>query len=226
MWGGDPEVDDSPMVTASVNLGQFALCAGEADVQSFDLTEPALALGLRVPTDEEWTEFLGHSERRKVSVGTCGRSFSTPCIHDRPGAGIAVEVVEGPQHRLAVRTHRRRVRLPAGSPPASLVRAPPVPTGRLPSDLQPAGEVPGLDALGAIPRHVDSPKEAVPAQQVHLVGTSRCRWPPCRLQVPQEGSDSLDRRPRWTDEPVGLPRIVRGHQLADQGHRQAGQVSR
>ncbi|MET9830049.1 hypothetical protein ABZ078_12160 [Streptomyces sp. NPDC006385] len=30
----------------------------------------------RVPTDEEWTEFLGHFERRKVSVGTCGRSFS------------------------------------------------------------------------------------------------------------------------------------------------------
>ncbi|MBU3866915.1 site-specific integrase [Streptomyces sp. 4503] len=36
----------------------------------------------RVPTDEEWTEFLGHFERRKVSIGTCGRSFSTPCIHE------------------------------------------------------------------------------------------------------------------------------------------------
>jgi len=36
----------------------------------------------RVPTDEEWTKFLGHFERRKVSIGTCGRSFSTPCIHE------------------------------------------------------------------------------------------------------------------------------------------------
>ncbi|RKE05036.1 phage integrase family protein [Streptomyces sp. TLI_171] len=36
----------------------------------------------RVPTDEEWTEFLGHFERRKVSIGTCGRAFSTPCIHE------------------------------------------------------------------------------------------------------------------------------------------------
>ncbi|MGV4926565.1 integrase [Streptomyces sp. BHT-5-2] len=36
----------------------------------------------RVPTDEKWTEFLGHFERRKVSIGTCGRSFSTPCIHE------------------------------------------------------------------------------------------------------------------------------------------------
>lgn len=36
----------------------------------------------RVPTDEEWTELLGHFERRKVSTGTCGRSFGTPCIHE------------------------------------------------------------------------------------------------------------------------------------------------
>jgi hypothetical protein len=36
----------------------------------------------RVPTDEEWTEFLGHFERRKVSTGICGRAFSTPCIHE------------------------------------------------------------------------------------------------------------------------------------------------
>ena len=36
----------------------------------------------RTPTDEEWTEFLGHLERRKVSTGTCGRAFATPCIHE------------------------------------------------------------------------------------------------------------------------------------------------
>ncbi len=36
----------------------------------------------RVPTDEEWSEFLGHFERRKVSIGTCARAFSTPCIHE------------------------------------------------------------------------------------------------------------------------------------------------
>ena len=27
-------------------------------------------------------EFLGHFERRKVSTGTCGRAFGTPCIHE------------------------------------------------------------------------------------------------------------------------------------------------
>jgi len=36
----------------------------------------------RVPTDQEWQEFLGHFERRKVAAGTCGRAFNTPCIHE------------------------------------------------------------------------------------------------------------------------------------------------
>jgi len=36
----------------------------------------------RSPTEEEWQAFFGHFERRKVSVGTCGRAFSTPCIHE------------------------------------------------------------------------------------------------------------------------------------------------
>ena len=33
-------------------------------------------------TDEEWAEFVGHFERRKVALGDCGRSYSTPCIHE------------------------------------------------------------------------------------------------------------------------------------------------
>ncbi len=36
----------------------------------------------RAPTDTEWQEFLGHFEHRKVSLGTCGRSYATPCIHE------------------------------------------------------------------------------------------------------------------------------------------------
>jgi hypothetical protein len=36
----------------------------------------------RTPTDAEWEEFLGHFERRKVALGTCGRAFSTPCLHE------------------------------------------------------------------------------------------------------------------------------------------------
>jgi hypothetical protein len=31
---------------------------------------------------QEWEEFLGHFERRRVALGECGRSYSTPCIHE------------------------------------------------------------------------------------------------------------------------------------------------
>jgi hypothetical protein len=36
----------------------------------------------RTPTDTEWEEFLGHFERRRVSLGTCGRSYASSCIHE------------------------------------------------------------------------------------------------------------------------------------------------
>ena len=36
----------------------------------------------RQPTDAEWQQFLGHFEPRKVSIGTCGRAFGTPCLHE------------------------------------------------------------------------------------------------------------------------------------------------
>jgi hypothetical protein len=36
----------------------------------------------RTPTDEEWEEFLGHFERRKVALGDCGRAYGTACIHE------------------------------------------------------------------------------------------------------------------------------------------------
>ena len=36
----------------------------------------------RTPTEDEWDDFLAHFEKRKVSVGTCGRAFGTPCLHE------------------------------------------------------------------------------------------------------------------------------------------------
>jgi hypothetical protein len=36
----------------------------------------------RVPTEQEWDQFLGHFEHRKLSIGTCGRSYNTPCAHE------------------------------------------------------------------------------------------------------------------------------------------------
>jgi hypothetical protein len=36
----------------------------------------------RSPTDEEWEEFLGHFERRRVALGDCSRAYGTSCIHE------------------------------------------------------------------------------------------------------------------------------------------------
>ena len=36
----------------------------------------------RTPTDEEWEEFLGHFERRKLALGDCGRAYGSSCIHE------------------------------------------------------------------------------------------------------------------------------------------------
>jgi hypothetical protein len=36
----------------------------------------------RTPTEEEWEAFLGHFERRKLSLGTCGRAYGTGCAHE------------------------------------------------------------------------------------------------------------------------------------------------
>ncbi len=36
----------------------------------------------RTPTDEEWEEFLGHFERRRVALADCGRAWGTSCPHE------------------------------------------------------------------------------------------------------------------------------------------------
>jgi hypothetical protein len=44
--GGNAQLDGVLVVGASSDLGEFVLGAGEADLQSFDLSEPAFAFGL------------------------------------------------------------------------------------------------------------------------------------------------------------------------------------
>ena len=36
----------------------------------------------RTPTEAEWDAFLAHFEKREVSIGTCARAFSSPCVHE------------------------------------------------------------------------------------------------------------------------------------------------
>ena len=56
----------------------------------------------RVPSDEEWQEFLGHFERRKVATGICGRAFGTPCIHEHACLRCSMHWPDPAQrHRIA-----------------------------------------------------------------------------------------------------------------------------
>ena len=56
----------------------------------------------RAPTDEEWDEFLGHFERRKVALGECGRAYGTACIHEHSCVRCPLLRVEpGQRQRLA-----------------------------------------------------------------------------------------------------------------------------
>ena len=66
----------------------------------------------RTPTDEEWEEFLGHFERRKLALGDCGRAWGTSCIHEHSCIRCPLLRIDPDQ----------RPRLPASataSPPAS-----------------------------------------------------------------------------------------------------------
>jgi len=56
----------------------------------------------RVPTEQEWQEFLGHFERRKVATGICGRAFGTPCIHEHSCLRCSMHWPDPAQrHRIA-----------------------------------------------------------------------------------------------------------------------------
>lgn len=56
----------------------------------------------RTPSEEEWQEFLGHFELRKVSVGTCARAFGTACIHEHACVRCSMLWPDPEQrHRLA-----------------------------------------------------------------------------------------------------------------------------
>ncbi len=85
----------------------------------------------RTPTDEEWAEFLGHFERRKVALGDCGRAWGSqwhpraqlpqvPPPPDRPrpaaAAGRHPRQPAGPHHRSRTRGLAWRSRRTQGQP--------------------------------------------------------------------------------------------------------------
>ncbi|MGW7317401.1 tyrosine-type recombinase/integrase [Streptomyces sp. NPDC054865] len=54
----------------------------------------------RIPTDAEWDDFLGHFQRRKLSVGTCARTYGTACIHEHACVRCSLLRPDPAQHGL------------------------------------------------------------------------------------------------------------------------------
>ncbi|MCX5060370.1 site-specific integrase [Streptomyces sp. NBC_00452] len=48
----------------------------------------------RAVTPEEWQEFLGHFERRKLALGECGRAYGTDCSHEHACIRCPVLIVD------------------------------------------------------------------------------------------------------------------------------------
>lgn len=51
----------------------------------------------RAVTPEEWDEFLGHFERRKLALGECGRAYGTDCSHEHACVRCPVLIVGLPE---------------------------------------------------------------------------------------------------------------------------------
>ncbi|WP_327047113.1 site-specific integrase [Microbispora sp. NBC_01189] len=66
----------------------------------------------REPTDQEWRDFQQHFELRKVSLGTCGRPYGTPCKHEHACIRCPVLQVDPRQRpRLTEIIHNLRDRI-------------------------------------------------------------------------------------------------------------------
>ncbi|MFJ5820273.1 tyrosine-type recombinase/integrase [Streptomyces sp. NPDC093108] len=48
----------------------------------------------RAVTPDEWDEFLGHFERRKLALGECGRAYGTDCAHEHACVRCPVLIVD------------------------------------------------------------------------------------------------------------------------------------
>ncbi|MFD6995017.1 tyrosine-type recombinase/integrase [Streptomyces mirabilis] len=48
----------------------------------------------RAVTPEEWDEFLGHFERRKLALGECGRAYGTDCVHEHACIRCPVLIID------------------------------------------------------------------------------------------------------------------------------------
>jgi hypothetical protein len=139
-------------------------------------------------------------------------------IEHRPR--LPVKLIKPAQHRLAMRNRRsrkrtaarrrhiRRVRLCFPGIAGGTGRVTPMRPFYLASELNPPGEVPGLDASRLIPWDLDRRQEPEPPQQVHRIRPQRRLRPPRRLKILQIRRHRLNRHTLSIDQPVRLPQVT------------------
>ena len=156
----------------------------------------------------------------RMRTASSPRPVQRKRVDHRPGTRIQMEVVERPQHRLAVSPHRRRVGLLALLRLRINGRPSPVRTKWLSRHQHPPRKVASLDPSRPLPRNLDRPQEPEPPQQIHPVRPNRCFRPPRGLQVTEESGRCIHDGAGRVDQPERHPRIVGLHQRADHRHRQ------
>ena len=142
-------------------------------------------------------------------------------VDQRAGARLQVKVVKAAQHRLAMRAHRRRIHLARSRDRHSRPRPaplPPVRPDRLPGQLQPPAEIPGIGPGRPIPGQPRRPQEPEPAQQIHAIRADSQLRPPRRLQMAEIRPGGIDDSPARIDQPVWLPPVPSSDQPTGQRH--------
>ncbi|MCM3809347.1 site-specific integrase [Streptomyces sp. DR7-3] len=147
----------------------------------------------RTPTDDDWEDFLGYFERRKLSVGTCARAYGTVCIYEH----------------ARVRCSLLPTRSSAARPPGGDPRQPPRPhrrgrAGKLARRNRKTTGQPGRSPVQdqpdrqGLPDRAGDARHAGPGTCVSAVSAERSLLP----------SLGLPRRPR--PPPVGRADLVGG----------------
>ncbi len=168
-----------------------------------------------------------HRVVMRVRPSSPSRPVQRERVDQRARARLHMKVIKTAQHRLAMRAHRRRIRLARGRPEHLRPRAPlpPMRADRLSGHHQPAAELPGLGPGRLVPGHPGRPHEPEPAQQIQAIRPDRQLRPPRRLQMPEIGPRRLHSNATAIQQPVRLPPIPGSYQLARQRHHQASQVN-
>ena len=117
----------------------------------------------RTPTDEEWEEFLGHFQRRRLSLGDCGRAYGTSCIHEHSCLRCSLLRLDPAPTATPDRHPRQPARPHRRSPSAALARRSRRPPSQPRRPRKPSSPRSNSSSLAAATRSPGSPLSHIAA---------------------------------------------------------------